>query len=178
MKKSIETFPRIHCKNFIYCFTSVYMFIEGLEITDDAHKHDNGHPCHGCGQCGHPRAKYIQLFETLCGRSATRCKYDGEPSEMQKMIGCYKIGNYFGQHIYTDYTAETIDFLFGLTGFEYHTYADKNEQGDNGGENRGDNGEREKDDKNSHSVYSLTQFRQDDQQDGHGVAYDDQDSRP
>ena len=36
MKKTIEKFPQITGRNFIYCFTSVYMFLDDIEITGGA----------------------------------------------------------------------------------------------------------------------------------------------
>ena len=39
--------------NFIHCFTSVYMFIENLDISGEINypcpPRNNGQPCHGCG---------------------------------------------------------------------------------------------------------------------------------
>lgn len=123
MKNSINNLPRISGKNFIYCFTSVYMFLENIEITGEAQERcQNGAICCGCGGCGNPRAKYIQMFDTMCGHSATRCRYDGELSEMQKLIGGYEIK----KNVYSDYSMDfTVDFLFGFVGYEYRNCVNK-----------------------------------------------------
>jgi hypothetical protein len=102
--------------NFINCFASTYMFLE--EITGDDEyecKKRNGQPCDGCGNCRNSTAGVQEdlffLFDTMCGRSSLRCRYDGEPSEMQKLIGETEADG-----CGTDYTVE---FLFGFAGYEY-----------------------------------------------------------
>ena len=50
-------------------------------------------------------------FDSMCGRSALRCRCDGEMSQWQKRICEYDF--------YDGGVAENIDFLFGLAGYEY-----------------------------------------------------------
>jgi hypothetical protein len=47
----------------------------------------------------------------MCGRSALRCRFDGEPTEMQKMIG--------ETDFYDGGSDNNIDFLFGFAGYDY-----------------------------------------------------------
>ena len=104
--------------DFINCFASAYLFLENISGDDnyDCKKRDDHQNCDGCGNCRDStvgiQEKYFFLFDTLCGRSSLRCRFDGEPTEMQKMI----LGDtdfYDGE---TDYT---VDFLFGFAGYEY-----------------------------------------------------------
>ena len=111
--------------NFINCFTSVYMHLEGIDlggIDYDCAKM-RGKGCSSCGNCSKggstPAAvqeKFVFLFDTVCGRSALRCRFDGEPTEMQK-----RIGETEADGCGTDYTAE---FLFGFAGYEYRKCVD------------------------------------------------------
>lgn len=82
--------------NFINCFASTYVFLENAP----AEKQD----------------AYFCLFDTMCGRSALRCRYDGTPTEMQQRIG------------ETDEdscgTDDTVDFLFGFAGYDYRKLTD------------------------------------------------------
>jgi len=97
------------------------MFLENIDIggSDYACRQLDGKGCNSCGNCaaggGTPisrQEKYFFLFDTMCGRSSLRCRFDGELTEMQKRIG------------ETDPNRcdpdETIDFLFGFAGYEYH----------------------------------------------------------
>ncbi|MCL1952573.1 MAG: hypothetical protein FWF60_07070 [Oscillospiraceae bacterium] len=106
--------------NFVNCFASVYMFLENIDIggSDYACRQLEGKGCNSCGNCaaggGTPisrQEKYFHLFDTMCGRSSLRCRFDGELTEMQKWIGETGPGS-------CD-TDETIDFLFGFAGYEY-----------------------------------------------------------
>ena len=76
---------------FINCFASTYMFLEGI--------------------AGEEQEGVFMLFDTMCGRSALRCRLDGEPTEMQKWIG--ESGE---DSCGTD---GTVDFLFGFAGYGY-----------------------------------------------------------
>jgi len=108
--------------NFFHCFASAYVFAEGLDISGIADypcpPRNNGLPCHGCGnvrkgKCEHAMlnkvSPYAFMFDAMSGRSSLRLRYDGEPTEMQKLVG--SIG----------YIA---DFLFGFAGYEYRKCAD------------------------------------------------------
>lgn len=107
--------------NFINCFSSVYLFLEGLHGQDDyACKQRQGLPCDGCGHCGGSTAKlqerYYFLTDLVSGRSALRCRFDGAPSDMQRRVG------------ETDEdgcgTDETVDFVFGFYGYSYRKSTD------------------------------------------------------
>jgi hypothetical protein len=107
---------------FLNCFTSTYMFIEGKTGNDDYYcQRKDGKSCDGCGgKCrdssGNIQERLFFLFDTMCGRSALRCRYDNEPTEMQKLIGETGVD---GKG--TDYT---VDFLFGFAGYEYRKLTD------------------------------------------------------
>ena len=110
--------------NFINCFTSTYMFLENIIGNDDYEcKKKNGLQCDGCGNCQNSTTnlqeqKYF-LFDTMCGRSSLRCRFDGEPTKMQKLIGETETDG-----CGADYT---VDFLFGYTGYKYKKLNDANE---------------------------------------------------
>jgi hypothetical protein len=55
----------------------------------------------------------------MCGNSSIRRRFDGTPTEMQKLIGDSDDDNF---NCGTDFT---IDFLFGYTGYEYRKCTDK-----------------------------------------------------
>ncbi len=69
---------------FINCFTSVYMYLEGMRQEDKGvtrcSQWENGQ-CSSCivqpslMQC----RKDVFLFDTICGHSSLRCAYDGCP---------------------------------------------------------------------------------------------------
>jgi len=116
--------------NFICCFTSVFMFIEELDISGITNypcpPRNNGMPCHGCGNVRKGKcdgaalnkvSPYCFLFDTMTGHSSLHDRYDGEPNEMQKLIGDVA-GN---SSCATDHT---VDFLFGFTGYGYRTITD------------------------------------------------------
>ena len=107
--------------NFINCFASVYMFLEGVDVggSDYACRQLEGKGCNSCGHCaaggGTPisrQEKYFFLFDTMCGRSALRLSFDGRKDEMLKWI--------VGTAPDSCDTKDTIDFLFGFAGYEYH----------------------------------------------------------
>ena len=76
---------------FINCFASTYMFLEGIP--------------------GEEQENIFMLLDTMCGRSALRCRFDSEPTESQKMI-CET-------DFYDGGTEDNIDFLFGFAGYAY-----------------------------------------------------------
>jgi len=96
------------------------MYLEGINVgkVDYECRQLTGKPCNSCGKCGKGgstpisvQEKYFFLFDTMCGRSSLRCRFDDEPSEMQKLIG--ETGT---DDCGTDYT---VAFLFGFAGYEY-----------------------------------------------------------
>jgi hypothetical protein len=105
---------------FINCFTSTYVFMEKIitDVIDYECVQLRSKPCNSCGNCSKGgntpisiQEKYFFLFDTMCGRSSLRCRWDGELTEMDKMIS--EIDPYEGD------TDENIDFLFGFAGYEY-----------------------------------------------------------
>jgi len=109
---------------FIQSFASAYTFLEasanGLDIS--------GH-CVGCGSGGdkhhcrkdelaHKRCKVFFLFNTMCGNSALRRRFDGQETEMHRLTGdTADLGKSGGSDF-------TVDFLFGYTGYEYRKATD------------------------------------------------------
>lgn len=108
---------------FINCFTSVYLYAEGIscggEDTVFCNQWENG-TCNGCGHCDKkPQAvqeRYFFLFDTLCGHSSLRCHFDGSLTEGERMVqdGAFYDGG----------SAENIEFLFGFAGYEYSVVQD------------------------------------------------------
>jgi len=103
--------------NFINCFAATYVFLENINVSGRRdYKCPNGNKvCVGCGgECNDSPAskqtRYFCLFDTMCGHSSTRCRYDGA-SEMQNLVGANGIDD-----CGSDYT---VDFLFGFAGYEY-----------------------------------------------------------
>ena len=78
---------------FINCFTSVYMYLENMTLQVEnstfCNEWENGQ-CNSCGNCAtKPQSlqeRYFFLFDTMCGRSSLRCRFDGAPTEMEKLI--------------------------------------------------------------------------------------------
>jgi hypothetical protein len=75
-------------------------------------------PCHGCGnirkgKCEHAElnkvSPYHMMLVTMSGSCSLRRRYDGEPTEMEKLIDSI------------EYTA---DFYFGFTGYDYRKSSD------------------------------------------------------
>ena len=107
--------------NFINCFASVYMFLEHITGVDEYEcARRRGLPCDGCGRCQHSTAKKQErlyfLMDFLSGRSALRCRFDGQPSTMQLRVGETEDGDCGAE--------ETVDFLFGYTGYPYRRVSD------------------------------------------------------
>lgn len=108
---------------FINCFASTYLFLENTTMpaaSDYECKQLDGKQCDSCGNCANGgstpltvQERYFFLFDTMCGHSSLRCRFDGEPTEMQKMI-CET-------DFYDGGTENNIDFLFGFAGYAYRT---------------------------------------------------------
>ena len=80
---------------FINSFASAYMFLENISVGNAAYDCPQlkGISCNSCGNCrmgGNTpikmQEKYVFLFDTMCGRSSLRCRFDNEWTEPQKMI--------------------------------------------------------------------------------------------
>jgi hypothetical protein len=104
--------------DFISCFTSIYIYLEGITLRggDGRCAQSRGEGCNSCGNCetSNPMRDLEPLhflFDTMNGRSVLRCRFDGEPTEMQERIGETK-----AEGCGTNYT---IDFLFGFAGYAY-----------------------------------------------------------
>jgi hypothetical protein len=100
---------------FINCFTSTYIFLEKI-----SHRYRDGDlcgkfGCENCGYCGNDGG-YFFLFDTMCGRSSQRCRFDGIPTEMENLID--------ETNFYDGGTDDNVDFLFGFTGYEYRKQTD------------------------------------------------------
>ena len=101
---------------FINCFTSAFLFMEAYAYKREERKPCGTATCDECGYCREDGAVFF-LFDTMSGRSALRCRFDGAPTEPQKWI----LG---GDGFYDGETDETIDFLFGFAGYEFRKCAD------------------------------------------------------
>lgn len=126
MKKELDfqiPFSGFASTTFTNCFTSTYLFLEGIEISgieDYPCNHRESGYCSQCGNCGKTamaqQEKYFHLFDTFCGRSSLRSRFDGEPTEMQKLIGETEFDG--------EGTDDTVAFLFGYAGYEYRKLTD------------------------------------------------------
>jgi len=76
---------------FLNCFTSTYMFLENIP--------------------GDQQEKYFFLFGTMCGHTSLRFRYNGEPTDMEKLLCVRDFYDCGG-----DYAME---FLFGFAGYDY-----------------------------------------------------------
>ena len=99
------------------------MFLENIEVTGEAEcvcNHREKGYYKGCGNCRKtPQAmqeRYFFLFDTVCGRSSLRCRFDGEPTQMQRLIGETEFDG--------EGTDDTVAFLFGYAGYEYRKLGD------------------------------------------------------
>jgi hypothetical protein len=101
------------------------MFLEDIAAASNDYecKQKEGKSCDSCGNCSSggytPISKqecYFFLFDTMCGRSSLRCRFNGEPTKMEKMIS--NIDFYDGG------TDNNVDFLFGFTGYDYKKLTD------------------------------------------------------
>ncbi len=86
--------------DFISCFSSVYAFLENRK--EDAEQ-------------------FFFLFDTMCGRSSIRLRFDQQPTKMQNLIGEIPAEGYYNG------TDSTTDFIFGFAGYEYQKYSKKSE---------------------------------------------------
>ena len=107
---------------FIECFVPAYIHIENIDISgikDYPCPPRNGRaPCHGCGNIRKGKCEnaelnkvspYHMMLGTMSGGHSLRRSYDGQPTEMEKIINSI------------DYT---VDFYFGFTGYEYRKCSD------------------------------------------------------
>ncbi len=111
---------------FINCFASVYVHLEHIALggSDYPCRQLDGKPCNSCGNCAKGgstpiarQERYFFLFDTMCGRSSLRCRFDGQRTAMERMI-C--------ERDFYDGSAEgNIDFLFGFAGYAYRHCEDK-----------------------------------------------------
>ncbi|MCL2707585.1 MAG: hypothetical protein FWF03_00560 [Defluviitaleaceae bacterium] len=93
MKKELEfnvPFSGFAGTTFLNCFASVCAFFEKLPAEQE---------------------KYFFLFGAMCGHSSLRFRYDGAPTEMEKLISVRDFYDCGG-----DYAME---FLFGFAGYDY-----------------------------------------------------------
>ncbi|MCL1909501.1 MAG: hypothetical protein FWG05_01035 [Kiritimatiellaeota bacterium] len=104
--------------SFPNCLAGVHAFFEGKGSDEPKYcnpNDENKRVCFGCGGCNNPEpaSVYFCLFDTMCGRSAVRLRFDGAPTRMAEMIGDAK--DWLGKCA-TDYTT---DFLLGFAGYDY-----------------------------------------------------------
>ena len=109
--------------DFINCFTCVYMHLEGIKGSDKYEcAKKQGRPCDNCGNCRRTlhgqQEQLFFLFDTMCGRSALRLRYDGALTEWQKRIGETEASSWDTEESGCG-TDETVEFLFGFAGYEY-----------------------------------------------------------
>jgi len=109
--------------DFLNCFTCVYMHLEGIRGNDKYEcAQKQGKPCNNCGNCRRTlrgqQEQYFFLFDTMCGRSALRLRYDGALTEWQKRIGETEASNWDTEESGCG-TDDTVDFLFGFAGYAY-----------------------------------------------------------
>ncbi len=108
--------------DFISVFASIYVYLEKFVPIDDYNcAVKRGEQCSGCGNCKKSTHGILEqnyfLFDTVTGRSSLRCRFDGTPTEMQIRLG--------ETHADDCGTPETVDFLFGFTGYDYEIVTDK-----------------------------------------------------
>jgi len=122
MKNTLDfnlQFSGLEAQSFIQCFASAYMYIEGEAHPETIfYEPEIGGMCYGCNGDRCPQDKnaakrcaFFFLFNTMCGNSAIRRRFDGTPTEMQELTG------YTAESNYGCGTEHTIDFLFGYTGY-------------------------------------------------------------
>ena len=96
--------------NFLNCFTSLYMHLEKYAELYDSNCKEF---CCYCGMCDTPWAgvqtRLFFLFDTVSGRNVAQNKWGNEQSDIFKEI--YE-------------TDETIDFIFGFTGYGYEKHTE------------------------------------------------------
>ena len=117
--------------NFIQRFATAYIYLEAANNPKEIfYDPDVGGHCFGCGSGGEKhsckkdkfaakRCMFFFLFNTVCGNSSVRRRFNGEPTEMQKLIGdTPEEGHGCGSDF-------TVDFLFGYTGYDYRICTDE-----------------------------------------------------
>ena len=92
--------------NFVNCFASTYMYLEGIGVGDTSDQYGDNN-------------QYFCLFDTMCGRSALRRRFSDEPTEMQMLIEG-EVEDLYG----ICGTDDTVDFLFGFAGYAYRKLTD------------------------------------------------------
>jgi len=123
MKNALDfniQFSNLMGRSFPNCFAGVYVYLENnfAELPKKCGNKQNY--CFGCGCSREPQSAYFVLFDTLCGRSSLYWRLDGELTNIGKLVdddnrrGSWASGG-------TDYT---VDFLFGLAGYEYQKITD------------------------------------------------------
>lgn len=110
MKKEINfiyPFSGYWSLNYINCFTSTYMYIEGYDGMQDCYCGDKLDVCNSCGDCkatiGKKQEELFFLFGTMTGFNALRNSFD-RINEMQESL---------------DDTDELINFTMQFVGYEY-----------------------------------------------------------
>jgi len=135
MKNSLDfkvPFTGMSNLRFTHCLAVAYVFLENIDLTEEFNAICNPKkPEQGCSGCSVVNCKkatainhvvsYHCLFDTLSGSNSIRCRYDGELTEMEKLIVGIKEQN-AKSSCGTDYT---VDFLFGFIGYEYRKCTDK-----------------------------------------------------
>ncbi|MCL2641472.1 MAG: hypothetical protein FWD53_11540 [Phycisphaerales bacterium] len=108
--------------DFITCFTSAVVFLEtGGKLDGEGAPCKHHKVCIGCSvHCNDSPAsklaRWFYLFQAMSGASCIRRRYDGKPSEMQRLIGdCDGLG------IGND---DTADFMFGFAGYDFRKLTD------------------------------------------------------
>ena len=116
-------FSGFESTNFINCFASVYMYLEGIndKIKTTYCNQWEKDQCNSCGHCNtKPNAiqeRFFFLFDTMCGRSSMRNNFDGTHSQSGRLI-CESETSDAGSD-------NNVEFLFGFAGYEYRTVLDK-----------------------------------------------------
>jgi hypothetical protein len=109
------------------------MFIDGLDYSGvknfPCKPRGGREPCHGCGNHSEARgcivadtnkqAAYFRLLDTMTGCSSLRLRFDGQPTEMEKLIMGDTVNDGDGMD-----SEHTVDFLFGFTGYKYRKITD------------------------------------------------------
>lgn len=106
---------------FVNCISSVYMYLENMvskvENATFCNEWVNGQ-CNSCGNClTKPQSlqeRYFFLFDTMCGRSSLRWRFNGMPTQMEHLINNSGDNDDGG-------SPDNIDFLFGFIGYRYDT---------------------------------------------------------
>ena len=111
-------FSNLWRQSFPNCFAGVYVYLEKLNCDMPKKCRGGENMCFGCACADDPdpQSVYYTLFDTMCGRSALHLRFDGMPTEMAIKIGDGDGAGGWSGNCGTDYT---VDFIFGLAGYEY-----------------------------------------------------------